>query len=356
MIPARVKGVFNLARRAKRGLPDVGLTPADVVHHENKWSLLRYRPRPEGIEPGRPIVLVPSLINRHYVLDLMPQKSFVEYLVDQGRDVYIIDWGTPTAEDRYVSFDDITDRILRRAFRLAAKFSGSPDVHVLGYCLGGTLTAIHAAVRPERIASLTLLAAPVDFHDDGPLSRWTNTKSFDLEALVSATGLVPWPLMQAAFYMLRPTMILQKGMALADRAWNDEFLDGFLAIERWGNDNVSFPGECYKRYIGRLYRDNALINDAFSLSGERVRLSNIRCPVHAVTFGHDNIVPWRSAAKIMDVVGSTDKKHLHLPGGHVGAVVSKKAKHKLWPELLQWWRERDGGPVLRSLSHEASGG
>jgi polyhydroxyalkanoate synthase len=356
MIPARMKGVFNLARRAKQGLPQVGLTPADVIHTENKWSLLRYRPRPQGVEPGRPIVLVPSLINRYYVLDLMPQKSFVEYLIDQGRDVYIIDWGTPTAEDRFITFDDVCDRVLRRAFRVAAKFSGSPDVHVLGYCLGGTLTAIHAAVRPERIASLTVLAAPVDFHDDGPLSRWTNTKSFDLDALVNATGLVPWPLMQAAFYMLRPTMILQKGMALADRAWNDEFLDGFLAVERWGNDNVSFPGECYKRYIGRLYRDNALINDAFSLSGQRVRLSDIRCPVHAVTFGHDNIVPWRSAARLVDVVGTEDKKHLHLPGGHVGAVVSKKAKKKLWPELLDWWRERDGGPVLRSVPDEAAGG
>lgn len=350
-----IKGVLNLARRAKRGLPQVGLTPSDIVHRENKWSLLRYRARPEGLEPGRPIVLVPSLINRHYVLDLMPCKSFVEYLVEQGRDVYIIDWGTPTAEDRFVTFDDIADRILGRAFRVAARLSGSPDVHVLGYCLGGTLTAIHAAVRPRRVATLTVLAAPVDFHDDGPLSQWTNTKSFDLDALVSATGLVPWPLMQAAFYMLRPTMVLSKGMTLVDRAWNDEFLDGFLAIERWGNDNVSFPGECYKRYIGRLYRDNALIGDAFSLSGERVLLSNIRCPVHAVTFGHDNIVPWRSAARLMDVVGTSDAKHLHLPGGHVGAVVSKKARHKLWPELLEWWRERDDAPAVGAAPGEAAG-
>lgn len=355
MSGGRLTGVLNLARRAKRGLPAVGQTPADVVHTENKWSLLRYRARPDGLAAGRPIVLVPSLINRHYVLDLMPAKSFVEYLVDQGRDVYIIDWGTPTAEDRFVTFDDIADRTLARAFRVAAKASGSPDVHVLGYCLGGTLTAIHAAVRPRRVASLTVLAAPVDFHDDGPLSQWTNTKSFDLDALVSATGLVPWPLMQAAFYLLRPTMLLSKGVTLADRAWNDEFLDGFLAIERWGNDNVSFPGECYKRYIKRLYRDNALINDAFSLSGERVRLSKIQCPVHAVTFGHDNIVPWRSAAKLVDAVGTDDVKHLHLPGGHVGAVVSKKARHKLWPALLQWWEQRDGGAAVRSVSGRGAG-
>ncbi len=190
-----MKGVFNLVRRVRAGLPEVGLTPADVVHRENKWTLLRYRARPEGRAPGLPLLIVPSLINRHYVLDLMPGKSFVEYLVGSGRDVYLIDWGTPTDEDRFVTFDDVCDRALARALRVATRHAGTRGAHVLGYCLGGTLTAIHAAVRPRRVASLTVLAAPVDFHDEGVLSQWTRTRSFDVRALVRATGLVPWPLM-----------------------------------------------------------------------------------------------------------------------------------------------------------------
>ena len=141
--------------------------------------------------------------------------------------------------------------------------------------------------------------------------------------------------------MLRPTLGLSKSVHLVDRAWDDQFLDGFLALEKWGNDNVSFPGECYRRYIQELYRDNALVAGRFTLSGRPARLENIRCPTLAVTFEHDNIVPWQSAAALVDHAGATDKHRLHLPGGHVGAVVSRKASKGLWPTLSKWWQDRD---------------
>jgi polyhydroxyalkanoate synthase len=335
-----MKRWLNLATIGKRQ-PRVGLTPSDIVHHENKWKLLRYRRRPEVKALATPIVMVPSLINRHYVLDLMPEKSLVEYLVGRGHDVFMVDWGTPGDEDRYLDFDTICDRYIARALSVATREAGAGRAHLFGYCLGGTLTAIHAAVRPERVATLMALAAPIDFSDDGLLSTWTRTKSFDLDALVGALGNVPWQLMQASFQMLRPTLGLSKSVHLLDRAWDDQFLDGFLALEKWGNDNVSFPGECYRRYIQELYRDNALVAGRFTLSGSPARLENIRCPTLAVTFEHDNIVPWKSAAALVEHAGAEDKDRLHLPGGHVGAVVSRKASKGLWPALSAWWSERD---------------
>ncbi len=331
--------IFGALRQ--RPTPPVGTTPADVIHRENKWRLLRYRPRPEGARFRTPILLVPSLINRHYVLDLLPGKSFAEYLVSEGHDVTIIDWGTPGAEDRYLSFDDITDRYIGRALRRTAAAAGTEQAHLLGYCLGGTLAAIHAAVRPERVASLTALAAPIDFHDDGLLSAWTRSKTFDVDALVRGFGNVPWQLMQSAFHLLRPTLNLSKAVHLVDRVWDDEFLDGFLAIETWGSDNVSFPGACYQRYLTELYRNNALVHDRFTLGGQPVRLADIECPLLAVTFEHDGIVPKESATVLFDRVGSRDKHHIHLSGGHVGAVVSKKARTTLWPKLSAWWAERE---------------
>ncbi|HVY47497.1 MAG TPA: alpha/beta fold hydrolase [Minicystis sp.] len=334
--------LLGALRALARPRPPVGTTPADVVYAENKWRLLRYRP----LAPRRfatPVLLVPSLINRHYVLDLLPGKSFAEWMVRNGHDVFVIDWGTPEDEDRYVTFDDVADRYLGRALRKAARAAGAERAHLLGYCLGGTLTAIHAAVRPEHVATLTLLAAPIAFHDDGLLSQWTRTPTFDVDALVEATGNVPWPLMQSAFHMLRPTMNLAKLVGLLDRAWDDEFLDGFLAIETWGNDNVSFPGACYRRYIEELYRGDALVRGAFSLSGEPARLESIACPTLAVTFEHDHIVPWKSAAIVLERVASRDKHHVHLPGGHVGAVVSKKAAAGLWPAISTFWADRDAG-------------
>ncbi|MBW2455958.1 MAG: alpha/beta fold hydrolase [Deltaproteobacteria bacterium] len=335
---------LNIASRMTAARERVGKTPADVVHRENKWRLLRYRPRKDGIAYRTPILMVPSLINRHYVLDLMPGKSLVEWLVKRGHDVYIIDWGTPSAEDRYLTFDDICDRYLGRATRVAARCSGCDHgVHLLGYCLGGTLAAIHAAARPEHVASLVALAAPVRFDDDGALSVWTRIPSFEVGTMVKALGNVPWQLMQATFHMLRPTLNLSKAVGVIDRAWDDEFLDGFFALETWGNDNVSFPGACYERYVEELYRGNALVKGTFTLSGRPVRLENITCPVLAVTFQHDSIVPAGSATPLMELVSSKDKQNIHLHGGHVGAVVSRKASDRLWPQLAEWWAARDGG-------------
>ena len=336
-----MRGLGYVLSRLGKPRPTVGQTPADVVHRENKWRLLRYRPRPEGVAYKTPILIVPSLINRWYVLDLVPGKSFVEWLVARGHDVFMLDWGTPGPEDRYVTFDDVCDRYVGRALRIAASSSPRGQTHLLGYCMGGILTAVHAAARPERVASMVALAAPIRFDGTGLLGAWTRSRTFDVGTLIDAFGNVPWPLMQASFHMLRPTLWLQKLVHVIDRAWDDESFDGFLALETWGSDNVSFPGECYRRYIEALYQRDELARGVFTLSGRPAKLSTIRCPVLAVTFENDTIVPWRTAAELVDLVGSDDKRHLHLPGGHVGAVVSRSASKRLWPELAQFWSDRD---------------
>ncbi|MBX3199118.1 MAG: alpha/beta fold hydrolase [Labilithrix sp.] len=337
-----MKRLKNLASLLTRPRPPVGTTPADVVHRENKWRLLRYRPAPgQAPKLQTPVLLVPSLINRHYVMDLLPGKSMAQDLVAAGHDVYCIDWGTPGDEDRFVDFDEICDRYLGRAIRHVARTSPRNETHVLGYCLGGTLATIHAAARPEHVASLFLLAAPVSFTDEGALAAWTRSPQFNVGSIVQGFGNVPWQLMQSAFHMLRPTLTAAKAVGVIDRAANDEFLDGFLALETWGNDNVAFPGECYRQYIEQLYRGDALMQGTFALSGIPARLESISCPVTSVVFEHDNIVPWQSAAALIDRVSSKDKTLLKLPGGHVGAVVSKAAQKNLWPKMSAFWAERD---------------
>lgn len=344
----RLWNLLTLKKRAKEKQPEIGSTPADVVHRENKWRLLHYRPKshrtsPEGAEYKTPILLVPSLINRHYVLDLMPGRSFAEWLVAKGHDVWCIDWGTPADEDRYVSFDDVCETYLGRAVRKVARTSDSGKTHLLGYCLGGTLTTIFAAKHQEHLAGHIALAAPIDFHDDGLLSSWTRTGSFDVEKIVDACGNVPWQLMQGAFHLLRPTMNLSKAVYLVDRAWDDQFLDGFVAKETWAGDNVSFPGQAYLRYIKELYQDNKLISGEFALGGTPVHLEDIENPTLVLAFKHDHIVPLESAGVLVDKISSKDKELMELPGGHVGAVVSRKASERLWPIISGWLAERDEG-------------
>jgi polyhydroxyalkanoate synthase len=337
--------LFELFERAARARAQVGSTPADVIHRENKWRLLRYRSRAEGVAYRTPVLMVPSLINRHYVLDLMPGKSFVEWLVARGHDVYMIDWGRPGDEDRFLDFDTVCGRYIDRAVRRTARSAGSHGVHLLGYCLGGTLTSIYAAAFPERVATATTLAAPVCFEHAGALGSWTRTGSFDVDVLTEALGNVPWQLLQASFHMLRPTLTLSKIVGVLDRLWDDPFLDGFFALETWGNDNVSFPGACYRRYIDELYRGDALMKRRFRLCGRPADLENIRCPSLVVSFEHDSIVPEAAASPLFERVASADKQHIRMAGGHVGAVVSRKAATGLWPALAQWWEARDQAGV-----------
>lgn len=340
----RLTNLLSLKKRWDKKRPQIGSTPADVVHRENKWRLLRYRPRPEGLAYSTPLLLVPSLINRHYVLDLMPGRSFAEWLVAQGHDVWCIDWGTPADEDRYLSFDQICDGYIGRAVRRVAREAPGARTHLLGYCLGGTLTTIYAAANGEHLAGHIALAAPVNFHDEGLLSRWTRTSTFDVEKIVEACGNVPWQLMQGAFHLLRPTMNLSKAVYVLDRAWDDRFLDGLVGKETWANDNVCFPGAAYRRYIEELYRDNLLIKGEFSLAGRPVRLGDITNPTLALAFEHDHIVPADSAGALIEHISSEDKELMRLPGGHVGAVVSRKAKEHLWPIISTWLAERDQQP------------
>ncbi|HUS30976.1 MAG TPA: alpha/beta fold hydrolase [Kofleriaceae bacterium] len=330
--------IVALLKRAPKGPPPVGVTPHSVVWTENKWRLLRFAPAQPRF--ATPIVMVPSLINRWYVLDLGPQRSLIEWLVAQGHEVFCIDWGTPGAEDRYLTWDDIAGRYIGRAVRIAARYGRSGRTHVLGYCLGGTLAVSYVAAFPEYVASLLALAAPIDFEHAGIMSQWTRTPTFDVRAILDAFGNVPWPLMQASFNMLKPTLRAAKTVALLDRAWDDEFLEGFLATEHWGHDNVSFPGACYARYIEELYRANRLMTGGFTVSGRPAELHNIKCPVLALAFADDHIVPLPSASPLVDRVASGDKQLVVQRGGHVGAVVSRKAADRLWPVMHDFWAAR----------------
>lgn len=361
-----MKLLANLASMVTKPKPPVGTTPADVIHRENKWRLLRYRPAADAGRPrfATPVLLVPSLINRHYVMDLLPGKSMAEDLVKAGHDVYCLDWGTPGDEDRHLTFDDVCDRYLGRAIRKVASRSPRGKVHVLGYCLGGTFATIHASVHPEHIASLLVLAAPVAFGsgEQGMLEAWTKSSSFKVKDIVDAFGNVPWQLMQSAFTMLRPTLPLSKAVHVVDKAikadpvnankW-DEFSEGFRALETWGNDNVSFPGACYVRYIEELYQHDALMAGTFTLSGSAVRLEAIKVPTMCIVFEHDNIVPWQNAAVLVEKIGSTDKQLLKLPGGHVGAVVSRSAQKSLWPKMSAFWASRDADVVTTVVAPTA---
>lgn len=329
--------------------PPLAQTPRDELPLEGGARLLHFR-RPEATlseapapasappRPSRPILLVPSLINRWYVLDLRPGASLVEALVGAGLDVWLLDWGIPEAEDRYLDWDAVLRR-LGRAARRVLRETGSAKLALLGYCMGGTLTAIHAAQHPDTLAALVTLAAPIDFAEGGMLRRMVDPSWFDADAVADAGNVAPSQ-MQAGFTALRPTLDAAKLMSMPELATDPKARDAFLALEEWASDNIPFPGEAYRRYIGEMYQGNELVEGTHRANGAPAPLGAIRCPVLAITASRDAICPPPAAAALLRHVGSTDTAVLEVPGGHVGAVVGSRAAKEMYPGLIRWLAPR----------------
>jgi polyhydroxyalkanoate synthase subunit PhaC len=323
--------------------PPLACSPRDELPLPGGARLLHFRSSPRDPAQGAPprlppILLVPSLINRWYVLDLRPGASLVEALVGAGLDVWLLDWGVPEAEDRHLDWDAVLQRLDRAARRVLRETAGSA-LALLGYCMGGTLAAIHAAQHPDRMAALVTLAAPIDFAEGGMLRRMVDPAWFDAGAVADAGNVAPSQ-MQAGFTALRPTLDAAKLAALPDLAADPGARDAFLALEAWASDNVPFPGEAYRRYIAGLYQGNELVAGTHRANGAPALLGAIRCPVLAITGSRDAICPPPAAAALLRHVGSSDASALEVPGGHVGAVVGSRAAAEMYPALIRWLASR----------------
>lgn len=319
----------------------LAVTPKDTLLRDGRASLYRFRPpdsKAADAQDAAPVLLIPSLINRWYVLDLRRSASVAQALVERGLDVFCLDWGCPEDEDRYETWDDVVAR-LARMVRFVRRRTGSAKVSLLGYCIGGTLSGIHAAREPDTVAGLINLAGPVDFSHAGFLGEMTNPRWFDVDAIADA-GNVPALQMQAGFVALRPTNTLSKVVTLLDRGMDPEFRAAFDALDGWANDNIPFPAAAYRTYISELYQQNRLVKGEHAVAGARVQLSAITAPVLTITAQRDTICPPAAALALNQLAGSTQKDAVQVPGGHVGAVVGSRASSHLYPKIADWLKER----------------
>jgi polyhydroxyalkanoate synthase len=337
---------------------ETGQTPKENVWAKDKARLYRYEPEKPKKNPV-PILLVYALILRPYILDLVPGNSLVEYLVGEGFDVYLLDWGIPGNEDKTLSFEHYVLDYLPEAVENVLRSSRPEELTLFGYCQGGTMAAMYAALFPGKpLKNLVLLATPVDFApgDPGPFGLWTVLTSdrhfypnvlFNPDAVVEAFGNVPADLpgrlVEAGTSALRPFAGYAGTYAnLRERMKWEESLSSLLAVSKWVDDGVPFPGEAFRRWIRDFYRRNKLAKGELELCGRSVELSNIRCPVLNIAGSKDFICPPSQAKPTIDLVGSEDKEMLVLDAGHVGLMVGPVAKRELWPRIGEWLGARSG--------------
>lgn len=309
-------------------------TPKDTILRDGTASLYRFRT--QRAESVGAVLLVPSMINRWYVMDLRPGVSLAAALVEAGLDTWLLDWGVPNDEDRYRTWDDGVERLARMVRRV--KRETGRAIGLVGYCMGATLSSVYAALHPEGLASFVNLAGPIDFSHAGVLRELVDRRFFDPRAMTAA-GNLPAAMMQSGFFALRPTQHLSKMVSVLDRGHEPSFRDGYEALETWANDNVPFPGDSYVTYIEELYQENRLVRGEHRACGRRVDLANIVCPVLSITASRDTICPPAAANALLAHVGSEHKEALTVAGGHVGAVVGSQASKVLYPALSAFLRK-----------------
>jgi polyhydroxyalkanoate synthase subunit PhaC len=317
------------------GRREVGQTPADEIWRKGRVRLYRYRPVNDNLY-SRPILCVPSLINRNYILDLMRGRSLVAYLVGRGLNVYMLDWGQPTAEDSHLTLDEHLTGYLRQAVAAVRAQNEDEPVNLLGYCMGGMFAAIYASQYQEEVAGLVNLAGPINYHDGGIFSLLTRADWFDADKLVASYGNIPADLLSWTFQMLRPTSHLLRALYLAEHLDDPNYVRSYAAMQTWIFDQVDFPGEAFRRYIKALYQGNQLVRGEFTLDGRPVNLHDITCPVLTIASYDDETAPCGSVAILHDLVASQGNQLLLLHGPHVGMVAGSKAPQKLWPKLADW--------------------
>lgn len=315
--------------------PPVGQTPSTLVAQAGRSSLLWYLPT-VPVQFKTPIVFVPSLVNRHYILDLVPGRSVVEWLLNKGYPVYMVDWGEPGPEDSRTSMDDYTAVRLNHFVRTVCQRHDAP-VTLAGYCMGGTMGLVYSTLEPSRVRNLVLLATPVDFSMCGLLSQWAQPGYLPVDWLVDSQGNMPAWLLQLAFTMLKPEWVGRQNQALVQGAGNREFLKGYLAMSRWVNDNVPVAGEAFRQWTRDYFQANGLVSRRLSCGGRKVEASNLNCSVLNVIAAKDHIIPPASSLALDALLKpETDNTHLMLDLGHIGLSVGQGAFSQVWSGVHTW--------------------
>jgi polyhydroxyalkanoate synthase len=318
----------------------VGSTPKEVLYSRGTLSLYHYLPMTDEIY-RIPLLLVMATTNKAYIFDLAPGQSLVEYLLKAGYDVYVMDWNPPRPEERNLRFEDYTLDFIPECVRRVQEDSGVDDVNMIGYCMGGVLSTIYAALHADGpVRNLVCFTTPVDFSKMALFQAWSDKRHFDVDGMADSMGIVPASVITSGFDSLRPTGRVTGALRLWDNLWNDEYVKQYRMMDRWGTETLPLAGAYFKQTIKSLMWDNALYKGKLVVGGRKVDLGNIKVPLLSVVAEHDHIVPYECAHPLMEQVGSTDKEEVMLKGGHVSLVAGPNAVKRMWPKLDQWLGER----------------
>ncbi|MCG8409179.1 MAG: class III poly(R)-hydroxyalkanoic acid synthase subunit PhaC [Phycisphaerales bacterium] len=333
---AAMPRVMEIAQKVK-----VGATPREITYQEDKMRVLHYESDVEK-KYRTPVLLCFALVNRPYILDLLPHKSVVQQFLKAGFDVFLIDWGVPSESDRHLTIEHYVRSYLHNVVKHVGDYTGVKKISLLGYCMGGTLSAMYTSIHQDLIKNLILMAAPIDWSDrESLLSTWTDPKYFDIDQVIDTFGNAPPQWLQGSFAMLKPVAnLIEKHLGFYERMTDEKFVEEFFAMETWTNDNIPVAGETFRQFVKDCFQKNLLVQGKMRIGTKTIDLSRINCPILNLMASKDHLVPCGQSAPFNDLVSSRDRKSMTFPAGHIGLSVGSRAHRELWPKVCQWLAER----------------
>ncbi|MDA8664406.1 alpha/beta fold hydrolase [Litoricolaceae bacterium] len=324
--------VVNTITQAREPMPegfqigkDLACTPGEVVFRNDLFELILYAAQTDKVQAD-PILIVPAWIMKYYILDLSPHNSMVKYLVDHGFSVFMISWCNPTSDQADLSLEDYRERGVIAALDVVNAIVPERKVHAVGYCLGGTILAIAAAAmareNDERLASISLMAAQVDFAEAGDLLLFLDESQIAfLEDMMREKGYLDWPQMARAFSAIRSEDLIYS-RAVRRYYLGKQDLPTDMGI--WVSDTTRMPARMHSEYLRGLFLENRLTAGRFAVKGQVIALKDISAPIFAVGTETDHIAPWKSVYKTQ-LFTDSDMTFVLTSGGHNSGIINEPA-------------------------------
>lgn len=313
-------------------------TPSEVIKIKGKFDLHHYKT--EGKKKYHtPLLVVYSLINRHHILDLMPQASVINNLRKQGFEIFATDWGIPDFYNKDLTLENYAHDYVGNAVDKIKEITGSDKVSLFGYCWGGIFALIYAASHPENVKNLILHATPVDMSQERVVvENWM--AHLDANKLVDTLGNVPGWFVNLAFILRNPVEAFLKYPIFFGESKSLQEIQQFFWIETWLYDSKPIIGGTYREIVNKICKNNLLIKNKMQVGNHDIDLRSITIPTLNIVGSYDDLVPSQSSKPITSMIGSKDKKLIEFPTDHVGLCIGQKAHKELWPEVGAWLAQR----------------
>jgi polyhydroxyalkanoate synthase len=302
-----------------------GHTPRQAIWNKNKATLWHYPAADKKYNV--PIFIVYSLFNKPTILDFAPGSSVIGELVNRGYDVYLLDWGIAGYEDKNLTIEDYVAGYIKRGVQRALRHSGAEEVSVVGYCLGGTLAAMYAAIADEPIRNLVAAAVPIDFSIAAIPEKWAEELKegdLNLDRFIDAYGLIPPAAIEAMFRSVTSPVYNTPYTLLLSRAADTRYVEKWHRMNTWTRGHVPLTGGAFRQLTEDLFKNNKLVKGEFTVRGRRADFGNIQANLLVVSMKRDNLIPEGQSQPLVELVASKDKTYLLVDGGHVSLAMSGK--------------------------------